>query len=122
MTRTLLALAVAGCVTACASPTFNMTPQQVAALSDDQLCAYDNSYRSETKMSAEIARRGLNCDRYYRECLRRGNQPNTEAMAFCQDILRQNERMRYEAGFDRYGYRDNRGWGSGVGAGVGFGF
>lgn len=104
----------------CASPTFQMTQAQVAALSDDQLCSFKNNYRSETKAEAEIARRGLNCDRYYRECLRRGNQPGTEAMAFCMDILRQNERMRYEAGFDRYGYRDHRGWGSGVGVGFGF--
>lgn len=104
----------------CASPTFQMTPVQVSALSDDQLCSFKNNYRSETKAEAEIARRGLNCDRYYRECLRRGNQPNTEAMAFCQDILRQNERMCYEAGFDRYGYRDRHGWGTGAGLGFGF--
>ena len=95
-------------LSSCASPTFKMSPEQVAALSDDQLCTYSNNYRNETKMSAEIARRNLNCDRYFRECLRRGNQPGTEAMKFCMDILRENSRLRSQPayGFDVFGYHD----------------
>ncbi len=96
-------------ICACASPTFQMSPEQVASLSDDQLCTYSNNYRGETKMNAEIARRNLNCDRYYRECLRRGNQPETGAMKFCMDILRENNRLRSEPAyghFDVFGYND----------------
>lgn len=110
---------------ACASPTFNMTPEQVKGLSDDQLCTYANSYRGETKMNEEIARRNLNCNRHYRECLRRGNKPGTQAMAFCEDLVRENERLRYERSYDdfdvfgygRYGRHHSR-----TGVGVGFGF
>ena len=53
---------------------------------------------------AEVARRGLNCNRYHRACLRRGNQPGTQAMDFCMDLLRENERLRYEDDFDVFGY------------------
>ncbi len=87
-------------LSSCASPTFQMTPEQVAGLSDDQLCNYRNNYRGETKMNAEIERRGLNCDRHYRECLKRGNQPGTEAMGFCVALLRENERLRYDPPYD----------------------
>ena len=111
----MIALFVLG-LGACASPTFQMSPEQVASLGDDQLCAYKNSYRSETKLEAEVARRNLNCDRYHRECLKRGNKPGSEAMDFCRDLLRQNERLRYEADFDHFGRR------SGIYSGVGFGF
>ncbi len=117
--RYLTVLAVLG-LAACASPTFQMTPDQVRAMDDAQLCSYKNNYRAETKLEAEVARRGLNCDRYHQECLRRGNKPGTEAMDFCMDILRQNERLRYEQDFDDFGY-----WGrgrSGFRTGVGFGF
>lgn len=104
----------------CASPTFTMTSEQVRALSDEQICTYKNNYRDETKLEAEIARRNLNCNRYYRECLARGNQPGTQSMDFCMDVLRENERLRYEANFghyDRYGPRH-----SGIYSGVGVGF
>jgi hypothetical protein len=93
----------------CASPALNMTNQQIAQLSDDQLCSFQNNYRSESRTKAEIARRGLNCDRFYRECLRRGNQPGSQAMDFCMDILRENERLRSEPAyghFDIFGYQD----------------
>lgn len=107
-------------LSACASPTFNMSDAQIRALSDDQLCSFHNNYRAEARAEAEIAARGLNCDRFYRECLARGNKPNTQAMDFCMDILRQNERLRYESDFDDFGYFGHRGLRSG--AGVGFGF
>ncbi len=103
-------------LSACASPTFQMTPEQVRGLSDDELCHYKNNYRDETKLDAEIARRNVNCDRYYRRCLARGNQPGTDAMAFCQDLLRENERLEYENNYDRIHGR------SGLYSGVGFGF
>lgn len=58
----------------------------------------------------EIARRGLNCDRFYRECLAQGNKPNTQAMNFCIDVLKENERLRYDPPaynrFDIFGYSD----------------
>jgi hypothetical protein len=94
---------------ACASPTFQMTPEQVMSLTDDQLCTYQNNYRAETKLEMEIARRNLNCNRFHRECLRRGNVPGTEAMAFCESLLRENERLRYDppyGRFDIFGYSD----------------
>ncbi len=106
---------------ACASPTFQMTPEQVRSLNDNQLCTYKNNYRSETKLDGEIARRNLNCDRFHRECLNRGNQPGTQAMSFCEDVLRENERLRREPAYDDldvFGYRHHRH--SGVGVGLGF--
>ena len=83
-------------LTACASPTFEMTPAQVASLSDDQICKYDNNYRDETKLELEIAKRNLNCDPYYRTCLKQGNAPGSQAIKFCQDVLRENDRLRYD--------------------------
>jgi hypothetical protein len=49
--RKIILFAALGFMTACASPTFQMTPEQVAALSDDQLCTYNNNYRNEAKMA-----------------------------------------------------------------------
>lgn len=101
----LLACALA----ACASPARNLIDAQIRDLSDDQLCHYHNNYRAEPRVEAEIAARGVNCNRYYRECLRRGNQPNTEAMNFCMDILKENERLRYDPPYSRwdvFGYTD----------------
>jgi len=86
-----------------------MTDQQVRGLTDDQLCEYKNNYRDEYRTEAEIGRRGLNCDRYFRECLRRGNKPGTQAMGFCIDLVKENERLRSEPAygrFDVFGYRD----------------
>lgn len=97
-----------------------MTDQQIQSLSDDQLCSYKNGYRAEARTEAEIARRGLNCNRYYRECLRRGNQPNTQAMGFCMDLLRENERLRYEEDMDVFGYGGYHRHRTGVGVGLGF--
>lgn len=91
---------------ACASPTFEMPPQQIASLSDDQLCRYKNNYRDETKLEMEIAKRNINCDRFFRQCLNQGNQPGTQAMNFCIATLRENERLRYDA--DMY-WGHNRG-------------
>ncbi len=75
-------------------------------------------------MDAEIARRGLNCDRFYRECLRRGNAPNSQAMDFCMDLARENERLRYDRRYhdtyDVFGYGGSRYRGGGVGVGLGF--
>ncbi len=101
--RYLLILAPMLLLAACASPTFQMSPEQIATLSDDQLCAYKNNYRNETKLELEIGRRQLNCNRFYRECLNRGNQPGTQAMAFCMDLVRENERLRYDPPYDQFG-------------------
>jgi len=85
---------------ACASPTLMMPDGQIMALSDDQLCHYKNNYRDEPRLDAEIAARGLNCDPYVRECLRRGNAPESEAMAFCIDLMRENDRLRRDEARD----------------------
>jgi hypothetical protein len=91
-------------LSACASPAIHMSDQEVISLSDDQLCEYHNNYRSHSRTETEIARRGLNCDRFFRECLRRGNKPGTEPMEFCMDLLRENERLRYDPPYDRFGF------------------
>src|SRR5690606_32249145 len=91
---------------ACASPTMKMSDRQIMALSDDQLCHYKNNYRDEPRLEAELTARGLGgmeCNRHYRQCLKRGNQPDTEAMNFCMDVLRENERLR-----DRQYYYEDR--------------
>jgi hypothetical protein len=111
---------------ACASPTMKMSDQQIVSLSDDQLCSYKNNYREESRLNAELARRGLGgmeCNRFYRECLRRGNQPGTQPMFFCMDTLKENERLRdrmdrYDDRAFLYGYPGY--YHSGVGVGLGF--
>ena len=94
---------------ACTSPTFQMPPEQIASLTDNQLCKYKNNYRDETKLENEISRRGINCDRFFRECLNQGNQPGTQAMGFCIATLRENERLRYD---------NDRPWGGGSSIGI----
>ena len=123
MIKKILVIAAVGFLAACASPTFQMTPTQVSSLSDEQLCQYKNGYRAETKLEAEVSRRGLNCNRFHRECLARGNQPGTQAMDFCMDLLRENERLRYDPRYDHYdvfGYHRYSPRRSGLGMGVGF--
>lgn len=102
MIKKFLTMIFALALSACASPTFQMSPAQVASLADEQLCTYENNYRDEAKLTLEIARRGLNCDPYFRQCLARGHQAGTEAMGFCIDLLRENERLRREADFNRF--------------------
>lgn len=120
MMKYALVLVFVCIISGCASPAFNMTDQQIQAMSDDQLCQYKNGYRAEARTEAEIARRGLNCNRYHRECLRRGNQPGTQAMNFCMDLLRENERLRHEDDMDVFGYGGYHRHRSGVGIGLGF--
>jgi hypothetical protein len=121
MTRRSLVFVLIMLISGCASPAFNMTDQQIHTLSDDQLCSFKNGYRAEARTEAEVARRGLNCNRYHRECLRRGNRPGTQAMDFCMDLLRENERLRYDDDFDVFGYggRHHHRHG-GIGVGMGF--
>lgn len=97
-----IVLLLAIVLTACASPARNLIDAQIHDLSDDQLCSYHNNYRSEFRVEAELAARGTNCNRFFRECLRRGNQPGTQAMAFCMDILRENEHLRYDPPYDQF--------------------
>ena len=92
----LFLLALGGC----ASPTLMMPDAQILSLSDDELCHYKNTYRSEPRLDGEIAARGLNCDPYFRECLRRGNRPESESMAFCIDLMRENDRLRRDEAVD----------------------
>jgi hypothetical protein len=122
--RKILSLLAVLIVAACASPTMKMSDHDISSLSDDQLCSYKNNYRSEPRLNAELARRNIlpeQCNRFYRECLRRGNQPGTEAMYFCMDILRQNDRLRsYDPYWDNHFYHGRHR--SGLRTGVGFGF
>ncbi len=120
MMKHALTLLTVCLIAACASPAFNMTDEQIRSMPDDQLCSYKNTYRAEARTEAEIARRGLNCNRYYRECMRRGNQPGTQAMDFCMDLLRENERLRYQEDMDVFGYGGYHRHRSGVGIGLGF--
>jgi len=124
--RKILSIAIVLFVAACASPTMKMSDQEIANLSDDQLCSYKNTYREEPRLNNELARRGLqddmSCNRFFRECLRRGNKPGTQAMDFCMDLVRENERLRYDPRWGSgigYGHGPYR---SGVYSGVGFGF
>lgn len=109
MRKLLILLFVLG-LGACTSPALNMPDAQIRNLSDDQLCEMQNNYRSEWRVETEITGRGLNCDRHFRECLRRGNKPNTPAMDFCVDLVRENERLRYDepawAHFGIWGHED----------------
>lgn len=121
--KRFLAIAAVLALTACASPTLKMTDQEIAALNDSQLCNYKNNYGADVRRDNEIARRGLICDPYERECLLQGNRPGTQAMNFCVATLRENQRLRYEASRDdfdfMYGMHHHYHRGSGVGIGVG---
>lgn len=118
-------------VAACASPTMKMSDAQIMALSDDRLCSYKNNYREEPRLNAELDARGLGpleCNRFYRACLKNGHQPQTQAMDFCMATLRENERLRdsYRRYDDRAFLYGMHGYGTGrrvnTGLGVGFGF
>lgn len=122
MTR-FIAIAAVLVLSACASPALKMTTQEIQALSDERLCSIHNGYNREPRVEAEVNRRGVICDRHVRECLARGNQPNTEAMGFCVATLRENERLRYERSRDDFYFMHGHHHyhrGSGVGVGVGF--
>lgn len=126
--KKMIAIAVCLFVGACASPTMKMSDPQIMSLSDDQICSYKNNYKEEPRLNAEMARRGMvpmDCNPRFRECARRGNRPGTEAMNFCMDMLRENERLRRERDWydDRaflYGHGGHRRMYSGVGVGLGF--
>lgn len=105
MTR-LAAIALILVLAGCASPTMKMSDNEIHGLNDDILCHYKNNYRDEMRLDAEIARRGLICDPYVRECMARGNQPGTAAMNFCVDLLHENQRLRH----DNFYYHDVYRW------------
>lgn len=73
-------IALAACAT---SPAQTMTPQQVAALTDVQLCDLDYYYRDEPKTMQEIARRGLPCDPDEITCMKRGIERGSPLMPLC---------------------------------------
>lgn len=98
MLFSLLPLLLLGCV----SPAAQMGEAEIRQLSDDSLCAYTNNYRAEPRTAAEIKRRNLNCDRFYRQCLARGNKGGTDAMDFCIDTLRENERLTRDKTADQF--------------------
>jgi hypothetical protein len=119
----LLTIAAVLALTACASPTLKMTDQEIASLNDSQLCDYKNNYSQDDRRDREIARRGLICDPYARECLARGNTPGSEAMGFCVATLRENARLRYENSRDDFDFmygmhHHHRGSGVGIGLGL----
>lgn len=103
-----------------------MSDQQIASLSDEQICNYKRNYREEPRLNDELMRRGLGameCNPNFRECARRGNQPGTESMNFCMDVLQDNERLRrdrdwYEDRAFLYGYPHYRRSGIGIGIGL----
>lgn len=70
-------------LTACASPVRGMAPQQVAELSDYQLCRLSVGYRYEPNTEGEIARRGLVCTSETVQCMSQGINPENPAMGFC---------------------------------------
>jgi hypothetical protein len=79
------ALILSGCV----SPAANMTPEQVATFSNQQLCELTWNYPYEQKTQLEIGRRGLNCDPVYIECDNSGLEPGTPAFTLCMNNIRQ---------------------------------
>lgn len=122
--KSVVAIAAVLFLAACASPALKMTPQEIQSLNDSRLCSIHNGYDREPRVEAEVNRRNLICDPYVRECLARGNQPGTEAMGFCVAMMRENQRLRYEASRnDMYfmngiHHRHYRGTGVGIGVGL----
>ena len=92
--KAFIAIAAVLILAGCASPTLKMTDQEIQALSDQQLCNYQNHYGPDTRRDAEIARRGLICGPYIRQCMAEGNQPDTPQMDYCVYLLQENERLR----------------------------
>lgn len=94
--KAFVTFAVVLILAGCASPTLTMTDQEISALNDSQLCNYQNNYGPDVRRDQEVARRGLICDPYVRQCMARGNQPGTPQMDFCVDLLQENQRLRYQ--------------------------
>jgi hypothetical protein len=70
-------------LSACASPAANMSSQQVASLSDQQLCNLQWNYPYEAKTEVEIGRRNLNCDPAYLECKSSGLKDGSPSLSHC---------------------------------------
>ena len=67
----------------CTSPLANMSHDQVAQLSDDQICSFYRSYSFEEKTALEVGKRRLNCDPNVRACMANGYKDGTAEMALC---------------------------------------
>jgi len=99
----------------CTSPIADMSPAQVAQLTDDQLCGYRNYYPYDQNTELEIGRRNLNCDPATRSCMKRGLNEGSPELNLCVTELRnkwalesqlanqakENERLRNQALLNR---------------------
>ncbi len=93
MNKKIMIFTLAMFLAGCASPIESMTPQQISALSDSQLCYSDGIHRRGEKARQEIQRRNLNCDPDYRYCVESGFSPGTNQFLGC---LRMRTQQSYQ--------------------------
>ncbi len=112
MTTSLLRLLAIGaivCVTGCASPAVEMTPQQISQLTDQQICNLHNGFTWETKTELEIGRRNLNCDPDFNLCVARGIDPrNTPVITSCMQDIQDKRAMQKVIDDQRWQLEQNR--------------
>lgn len=102
MYRKLLSISLTLIVSSCVSPATNMSPDQISQLSSQQLCELRNTYGWEQKTEIEIGKRDLNCDPDYNECLAKGADPKTPAMAYCIKEIQEKRAMKNKIAKQEY--------------------
>jgi hypothetical protein len=81
----------------CAQPqVIHYSTDQIAQLSNAQLCEIKNNYNPSAYIEAEVGRRNLICDPIINECLGRGNRLSTPAMALCIKEIKENFALKQE--------------------------
>lgn len=97
LTTTILTTTAIAFLGAC-HPISSMKPEEVAQLSDDQICDYENRISNNEFVVLEIGKRNLNCDPFHRACLAKGLKPKTSAINICTDQLKENDRLQGKLG------------------------
>lgn len=91
-TTTILITAMLG---GCAPQVVHYSTDQIAQLSNAQLCELKN-YNHNAYIEAEVGRRNLICDPIINECLGRGNRLSTPAMSLCIKEIKENLALKQE--------------------------
>lgn len=91
------ALFVTTLLAGCAQPqVVHYSTEQIAQLSNAQLCELKNHYNPNANIEVEVGRRNLICDPIINECLGRGNKLGTPAMSLCIKEIKENIALKQE--------------------------
>lgn len=81
----------------CVSPAAQMSPDQLASLTNQQLCELTWAYPYEVKTQVEIGQRGINCDPAHIECSNMGLQDGTPGFANCLGVVNERNELSKNA-------------------------